>query len=82
MSNAAPRIDLFTGSYPQQDDVGAALPTSIIGQMFTAESIAALRALNEHMPALVLLAVEPAVVQANWCPETHGFWRTAPTPNC
>ena len=65
------RMDQFAGSFmitddllvpqvknPQQDDAGAALPTSIIRQVFTAESMAALRALNENMPALVRLAAE------------------------
>lgn len=65
------RMDHFAGSFmvtndllvpqvtnPQKDDAGAALPTTIIQQMFTAESMGALRALNEHMPALVRLAAE------------------------
>ena len=64
-------MDHFAGSFmitndllipqvknPQKDDAGAALPTTIIRQMFTTESIGALRALNEHMPALVRLAAE------------------------
>ena len=65
------RMEHFMGSFmftddlliprikdPQQDDAGAALPTTIIRQMFTAESVAALGALNEHMPTLVRLAAE------------------------
>ena len=65
------RLDQFAGSFmitddllvpqvknPQKDDTGAALLTSIIRQIFTAESMAALRALNDNMPALVRLAAE------------------------
>jgi integrase len=65
------RMDHFAGSFmvtndllvpqvknPQKDDAGAALPTTSIRQMFTAESMGALRTLNEHMPALVRLAAE------------------------
>ena len=65
------RLEQFSGSFmltddllvplaknPQQDEVGAALPTAIIQQIFTPESMAALAALNEHMPPLVRLAAE------------------------
>ena len=65
------RMDQFAGSFmitddlliprvknPQQDDVGAALPITIMRQLFFRESMAALRALNEHMPPLVRLAAE------------------------
>jgi integrase len=65
------RMDQFAGSFmitddlliprvknPQHDDVGAALPITIIRQLFSRESMAALRALNEHMPPLVRLAAE------------------------
>ena len=58
------RMDQFAGSFmvtddllipriknAQQDDAGAALPVTIIRQIFAPESMAALRALNEHMPA-------------------------------
>ena len=64
-------MDQFAGSFmitddllipgvknPQQDDVGAALPITIMRQLFFRESMAALRALNEHMPPLVRLAAE------------------------
>jgi integrase len=65
------RMDQFAGSFmltddllvrrpePQfRDDVGAALPMAIVRQLFSAESIAALRALNEQMPALLRIAAE------------------------
>ena len=64
-------LDQFAGSFmltddllvppaknPQHDEAGAALPTAIIWQLFTPEAIAALAAVNEHMPALVQLAAE------------------------
>ena len=43
---------------PRRDEVGAALPTAIIRQIFTPEAMAALAAVNEHMPPLVRLAAE------------------------
>ena len=65
------RLEQFAGSFmltddllvppaknPQQDEVGAALPTAIIRQIFTPESMAALAALSEHMPPLLRLAAE------------------------
>ena len=65
------RMDHFAGSFmvtddlliarvnnAHHDDAGAALPLNIIRQLFCPESIPALRALNEDMPALVRLAAE------------------------
>ena len=64
-------MDQFAGSFmvtddlliprirnAQHDDAGAALPVSIIRQIFAPEAMAALRALNEHMPGLLRLAAE------------------------
>jgi len=64
-------MDQFAGSFmvtddlliprirnAQHDDAGAALPVSIIRQIFAPEPMAALRALNEHMPGLLRLAAE------------------------
>ncbi|WP_217160827.1 tyrosine-type recombinase/integrase [[Mycobacterium] fortunisiensis] len=65
------RMDRFAGSFmltddllvrrprPQfRDDVGDALPLSIVRQLFTVEAMAALTALNEQVPPLVRLAAE------------------------
>jgi integrase len=41
-----------------QDDAGAALPVTIIRQIFAPEAMAALRARNQYMPALLRLAAE------------------------